>query len=204
MKSAGDEVTTARRYRMTARAEAAAATGERILDAAVEAFWEVPGGVLSLDDIADRAGVSVQTIIRRFGGREGLLAAAGRREAEKVGAERGEAPVGDTPGAVRNLVRHYEDYGDRVLRLLAEEDRSPALREITDGGRALHRDWCRRVFSPALDGLTGVARERRLAQLVAVCDVQTWKLLRREFGLSLRQTELALIELLTPLTEGTQ
>ena len=32
-----------RPYRMAARAESAAATGERILDAAVEVFWELPG-----------------------------------------------------------------------------------------------------------------------------------------------------------------
>jgi hypothetical protein len=47
-----------------------------------------------------------------------------------------------------------------------------------------------------------VERARRLAQLVAVCDVYTWKLLRRDAALSRRQTELAVIELLQPLTEG--
>jgi len=36
---------------------------------------------------------------------------------------------------------------------------------------------------------------------VAVCDVYTWKLLRRDAGLSRRQTERALVELLEPLTE---
>jgi hypothetical protein len=35
-----------------------------------------------------------------------------------------------------------------------------------------------------------------------VCDVYTWKLLRRDAGLSRRQTELALLELLGPLLEG--
>ena len=37
---------------------------------------------------------------------------------------------------------------------------------------------------------------------VAVCDVYTWKLLRRDAGLSRRQTELALFELLEPMLEG--
>jgi hypothetical protein len=36
-----------------------------------------------------------------------------------------------------------------------------------------------------------------------VTDVLTWKLLRRDRGLSRRQTELALRELLAPLTGGT-
>jgi hypothetical protein len=38
-----------------------------------------------------------------------------------------------------------------------------------------------------------------LAQLVAVCDVYTWKLLRRQSGLSRRQTEQAVVELVNSL-----
>ncbi|MFL5893070.1 MAG: TetR/AcrR family transcriptional regulator [Solirubrobacterales bacterium] len=196
------EVAPRRPYRMAARAEAAAATGERILDAAVEAFWEMPGEQMSLEEVARRAGVSVQTVIRRFGGRAGLMAAAGEREAARVSEQRGLAPVGDAPGAVRILVDHYEETGDRVLKMLAEEPRVPELRELADRGRELHRQWCARVFAPALNGLGGVDRQRRLAQLVAICDVYTWKLLRRDGGLSRRQTELAMVELLEPVLEG--
>ena len=191
-----------RPYRMVARAESAAATGERILDAAVDVFWELPGEQLSLDEVARRAGVAVQTVIRRFGGRDGLFAAAAERELERVGRQRDEAPVGDPRGAVRVLVDHYEAMGDRVLRLLADEERLPSLRAIADRGRVLHRDWCARVFAPALEGRVGVQRRRRLAQLVVICDVYSWKLLRRDAGLSRRQTELALVELLEPLLKG--
>jgi AcrR family transcriptional regulator len=187
-----------RPYRMVARAEAAAATGERILDAAVEVFWELPSDQISLDEVARRAGVTVQTVIRRFGGRDGLLAAAAEREAERVGRQRDEAPVDDPAGAVHVLVDHYEAMGDRVLRLVAEEVRVPRLREIADRGRLLHREWCARVFAPALAGVEG---RRRLAQLVAICDVYTWTLLRRDAGLSRRETELALVEMLQPLLE---
>jgi hypothetical protein len=100
------------------------------------------------------------------------------------------------------LVEHYETLGDRVLKMLAEEDRVVGLREIADRGRALHREWCDRVFAPALSGLSSRDRVRRLAQLVALCDVYTWKLLRRQAALSRRETELALIELVSPLVEG--
>jgi AcrR family transcriptional regulator len=186
---------------MVARAESTAATGERILDAAVEAFWERPTDQVSLEEVARRAGVTVQTVIRRFGGREGLFTAAGEREAERVRQQREQAPVGDVHGAVRVLVDHYEELGERVLRMLSEERRLPGLREIADRGRALHRQWCARVFAPALAARGGVECERRLAQLVAVCDVYTWKLLRLDCGLSRRQTELALVELLQPLLE---
>ena len=193
-----------RSYTMTARAESAALTGERILDAAVELFWERPTDRLSLDDVASRADVSVQTVIRRFGGKEGLLVAAVEREGQRVGAQRGTAPVGDVAGAVRVLVDHYEEMGDAVLAMLAAEPQVPGLVPIIDRGREVHREWCRRVFAPALQGRRGVDRARLLAQLAAVCDVQTWKLLRRDCRLSRRQVELALVELLEPLMEGSR
>jgi AcrR family transcriptional regulator len=185
-------------YRMVARADAAAATAERILDAAVEVFWEGPDEPVSLDEVARRAGVTVQTVIRRFGGRDGLFVAAAEREAERVRSQRDEAPVGDAAGAVRVLLDHYEAMGDRVMRLLAEEDRVPALREITDRGRMLHREWCAAVFAPALEHCTGPERRRRLAQLVAICDVYTWKLLRRDLRLSRSET----IRTMTALVRG--
>jgi AcrR family transcriptional regulator len=168
-----------RPYRMTARAAAAAATGERILDAAAEVFYDK--GDLALDDVAARAGVTVQTVIRR------------------VRDQRDTAAVGDVPAAVRVLADHYEEMGDRVLALLALEDRSAAAAQVVGQGRLLHRAWCERVLAPALAGLDEAARARRLAQLVAVTDVYTWKLLRRDAGLSRDDVELALRELLDPL-----
>ena len=115
--------------------------------------------------------------------------------------ERDAAPVGDVAAAVAVLVEHYEVTGDRVLKMLAEEERIANLSEIVAGGQALHRDWCAKVFAPALARLADVERRRRLAQLVAVCDVYTWKLLRRDAGLSRNQTDLALVELLNPMLE---
>jgi AcrR family transcriptional regulator len=191
-----------RPYKMVARAQAAAETRERILDAAVELFWDSPAEPVALEDVAGRAGVAVQTVIRRFGGREGLFAAAAEREMSRTRSQRDEAPVGDVPGAVRVLLDHYEAMGDRVGRLLAEEQRSPVLRDVAERGRELHREWCARVFTPALARVSGSERRRRLAQLVAICDFYTWKLLRCDSGLSRRQTELALVELLAPLTQA--
>ena len=196
------ELVGVRPYRMGVRAEVTEETGERILDAAAMVFWERPSDQISLEEVSLRAGVSVRTVIRRFGGKEGLLAAGVARELQRTRSERDEAPVGDPAAAVAVLVGHYEVTGDRVLKLLAEEGHLSSLSEIVDMGRALHRDWCARVFAPALAGLGGVERQRRLAQFVAVCDVYTWKLLRRDAGLSRRQTELALVELLNPMVEG--
>lgn len=180
---------------MTARAEAAAATADRILDAAVELYYERPSDQIGLDDVARRAGVAPQTVIRRFGGKQGVLTAAAERESARVRAQRDQAPAGDVDAAVRVLVDHYEELGDRVMRLLADEQRDPAIASILEHGRRAHVEWCERVFAPALRPLRGARRERRLAQVVAACDVYTWKLLRRDRGLSRRQTETAIAEL---------
>jgi AcrR family transcriptional regulator len=191
-----------RPYRMGARADAAQATAERILDATIAVFWERPTDDISLVEIARRAGTTKQTVLRRFRSKDLLFAAAAERAFAQTQAERGDVAVGDLDDAVRVLVAHYERLGDGVLRLLAEEGRNPVLREIVGRGRAAHVEWCERAFAPALDPLAGAVRARRLAQLVAVCDVYMWKLLRRDCGLSRRQTELGLRELLAPLTEG--
>lgn len=184
---------------MKTRGESATATGERILDAAVAAFWERPVADISLEEVARRAEVSLQTVIRHFGNKEGLFAAAGEREFEHISRQRDEAPVGDVGEAVRILLNHYEELGEAVLRLLAEENRLPALREMADRGRAYHALWCARVFAPALSGLRESDQPRRLAEFVAITDVLMWKLLRHDRGLSRLQTELAMRELIEPL-----
>jgi AcrR family transcriptional regulator len=192
-----------REYRMGARAEAARITGERIIDALVSLYLTQPLEQIRLADVAERAGVTVQTVIRRFGNKAGLVAAAVQRVSQHVARQRGQVAPGDLPGAVSNLLDHYEQLGDLALKQLADETSVPEIGSLADLGRELHRRWCATVFAPVLERLTGAERRRRLAQLVAICDVYTWKLLRRDAGLSRAQTELALIEMLAPLTQET-
>jgi AcrR family transcriptional regulator len=193
------KVAARRAYRMTARARAAAATGERILSTATEVFLGRPYEQVSLDDVAREAGVTVQTVLRRFGSKEDLVAAAAEVGIERVRAARARAPIGDLAGAVRNLVDHYEEWGARVLRMLAQEESVPPFRKVTEAGRRLHRAWVERTFAPWLR-ISGGVRAQRLAQLVAVTDVYVWKLLRRDQGLSRSATERTLLELLQLIT----
>jgi AcrR family transcriptional regulator len=199
MKDARSETPHKRPYRMRARAEAAAETGRRILEATIELHRERFFDQVSLEDIAGRAGVTVQTVIRRFGNKERLIEAAAEEGKRQVIRQRDQAPIGDVEGAVENLVDHYEEWGESALRLLAQEERVAAFREVTDEGRALHYEWVERTFAPLLAGRTGTARQRLLAELVAVCDVYFWKLLRRDMGLSREQTELAIRETILAL-----
>ncbi|MVQ51206.1 TetR family transcriptional regulator [Nocardioides sp. MAH-18] len=176
-----------RRYTMTARAEAVGRTRERLLDAAVTLAETRLVSQISLDDIAAEAGVSVQTLLRHFGSRAGLIDAARQHALATVGEER-RTPVGDPDAAVRTVLQHYERRGDTVLSMLAQEHADAATKEVTDAGRAFHRSWVVAVFEPLLPS-PGPAREELVDLLAVATDVYTWKLLRRDRGLSLAATE---------------
>jgi AcrR family transcriptional regulator len=195
----GVESKPKRPYRMRARAEAAEQTRQRVLQAFVELSMERWLDQISLEDVATRAGVSLQTVFRRFGSKDGLLAAVGEEEGPRVEAQRAQAPVGDVAGEISTLFDHYEEMGDLVLRLLAQEERYPPIRAQTDRGRMLHREWVSRTFAPLLAGTAGAERERLQAQLIAITDVYVWKLLRRDLKLERPQAELALREMIAGL-----
>lgn len=188
-----------RPYRMAARAQATEATREKILDAVEVAFEELLFDEITLAAIAKRAGVSVQTILRHFDNRDGLFMASLLHTGSKMAPDRSVLPVGDVEEIVGVLVDHYERFGNRILRSLAQEEREPTLRMLTDLGRQFHLEWCKQAFAPALKGLRGAKRERRIAQFATGTDIYVWKLLRRDRGLSQAQTKLAMRELLDPL-----
>jgi AcrR family transcriptional regulator len=188
-----------RPYRMRARAEAAALTHRRILEATMDLLAERFFDDITLDAVAQRAGVTVRTVMRRFGSRQLLLVAAFGEAGREINAARDEAPVGDVEGAVRNVVDHYEQWGDFVLMYLAQEGRVAMFHLVAEFGRGYHRTWVERVFASALEQRSGASRDRLVAQLMAVCDIYTWKILRRDRRLSRRQTEVAMIELIDAL-----
>jgi AcrR family transcriptional regulator len=172
-----------RPYRQTSRAAAAEATGERILAAFRERLERGWFEEIRLDDIARDAGVTVQTVIRRFGGKEGLLDVAAERFGEAVELRRDVEP-GNVLAAVAAVIRDYEASGDLVMRMLAQEDRYPAIRRITDIGRASHRRWAGLVFAPWLGEAPPGRRESMLDALVVALDIYQWKLVRRDMGRS--------------------
>jgi AcrR family transcriptional regulator len=182
---------------MVARAESAAATRERILAAAWRRFADLPYEEVRIADVAADAGVTAQTVHSRLGTKDQLFVAAWRWAIGPEGARRNRAPVGDVRAAIRILYDSYELQGDASLRLLAEEDRIPAIREMTDAGRDWHRGWVERTFAPLLRGSRGAARERRVTALVVATDILVWKLLRREMGLDRATAERIVIEMVT-------
>jgi AcrR family transcriptional regulator len=184
---------------MATRAAATEATRERILDAACDAFLASWYEEVTLREVAAAADVALQTVVNHFGTKEALYGAAVERISGAIEARRYDVEPGEVEGAVAALVDDYDRTGDFMLRMLAEEGRVAVVEPGLARGRRGHEDWVAHVFPRALRGLRGGARQRRLAQLVAVTDVYTWKLLRRDKGLSRDQTVLAVCELVDAL-----
>lgn len=192
---------TKRSYRGTAQAEVAALTRQRIMASALrlyEAHWM---DQVTLQRIADEAGVTVQTILRHFASKEGLELAVAATLRETTQSERDDVAAGDLAGALAYLVEHYESVGDRMIRLLAQEERYPPLKELMAGGRALHHNWVSRVFSPLIEAEP--AQQLRIAQLTAICDVYVWKLLRRDLGLNTEEYRAALHDMIVAVINAT-
>jgi AcrR family transcriptional regulator len=187
---------------MKSRAVTTAETGQRLIRAAMDLFGERLYDQVSLQEVAQRAGVTFQTVMRRFESKEKLFAAAADVGRAQVLSQRNEAPVGDARRAVKSLVEEYERLGDMMIRFVAQEERVPAIRDVTIAGRALHREWVERTFAPTLERSRGNARRLRVALLITATDLAVWKLLRRDLGLSKPETERAMSKLLAAAIEG--
>lgn len=166
-------------YRQGARAEAAERTRGAILMAVFDLSATVPIASITLQDVAASAGVTVQTVLRRFGSRDGLIEQTLGHFAQSVRDQRLVAP-GDPRAAVDVVIEHYEEYGDRMLLLLGQESTDPLALRITEQGRRLHDEWVAAAFTPRSE------QEHRL--LVVATDLYTWKLLRRDRGLNATRT----------------
>lgn len=183
---------------MGARAKSVEKTGERILDAALERFSQMTFDQVTLSDIAEDAGLSVQTVIRRFGSKEELFTTLGERESVRIRAEREPLNPQDVSieSAVESLVGHYERDGEMVLNFLAQESRFPLIAEAVSTGRKEHERWVEEHFPSVFAGTRDAERKRRLEAAIAATDLYVWKLLRLDRGLSRSETEKTIVTLL--------
>ena len=194
--------TPKRPYRMTARAEATEATGNAILDAALAAFERLPFEQVTLKDVAAQSGVTVQTVLRRYGSKELLFEAMAQRERVRITTARAVPEDADLEAALGALIDHYEEDGDVVLHLVAQEHHSALVQEVVQDGRRIHRVWVERHCGAALAGAHGQERERRIHAAIAATDLSTWQLLRRDLGLERGEVEATMITLLNGMEKS--
>jgi AcrR family transcriptional regulator len=186
---------TRRAYSMAVRGQKAAATRDRILDATQRLFTD-PTSSLTLEQIAAESGVSVQTVLRAFGSKPDLLLAAIGTLRSTEQREVDDPPV-TTAEAVTRLFDDYEQIGNRVIRMLAEEHRVPGFVQVAAEGRARHRAWVEAAFAAQLTPFRGRQRVEVVTALVAATDVYLWQLLRRDLGLGRSTAEAVTNRLVT-------
>jgi len=180
-----------RPYRQRARAAAAENLRQRIVTAFNDLLLSRWIDEITLDEVAASVGTTRQTVIRLFGGKDGLLEAV----MDLVRAEA--VPRISTPAdssarsALKALITHYESVGDVLVRFLAQEERHSALRPLLAQGRREHRAWVAQRFGSMQSGLSELEKERQITRLIVATDIYTWKLLRRDFRKS--QDEVLLL-----------
>ena len=189
-----------RRYVMTARTAKAAATRERIRSGAVELYCGRAIEDFTLEEVAHRAGTTVQTVLRAFGSKENLLFAA-LSELAASGAGLKPSPPGDIRAAVAAIFDVYEAMGDFVVQRLGDEHRRPAFKPLLDQGRKNHRDWLRIVFAPQLLDRHGADWAQLFSALDVATDVYVWRLLRRDQGLSRPAAEAVVRRMIRSMTQ---
>ena len=185
-------MTDARNYTKVTRAASEEATRPALLEAATEVFFDGAWHTTSLDAIAGRAGTTKQTLLRHFGSKDGLLEAGYLRSFDVVRAQRLSAPTDDIAGAVDNLLDHYEEHGERALRIATLGADLPVA-DIAPAARQFHYDWVEHAFGGWLGRLRGRERRRVRAALIVACDVHAWSILAHDRGLPRAEVRATLV-----------
>jgi AcrR family transcriptional regulator len=195
-----------RAYDMTQRAQATAETAERIASSTEALLASGPIADVTLQAIARGADVTVQTVLRHMGSREGCFDAVRERLKARIDAQRGHTRAGDVDGALDGLLTHYEAEGRLILNLVAQDTTDAFSHEAAEKGRAYHRAWVEHCFGPQLP-----KRERApiVDALVVATDLSVWKLLRLDLRRSVAATKATMARLVravlttTPQSERT-
>ncbi len=171
-----------RKYDMGTRQQAKTATRDAIINAAIDTFMAERSFAITLPAVAERADVTVKTVLRHFGSRDALVEAAWTQAYDEVMAER-VPPPDDLPGALDVLIAHYEHRGEIALAMLGADENDVRAQRMNNAGRLAHREWVEKVFANRLPEQTA-ARLRMVDVLVVATDVYAWKLLRLDRALS--------------------
>jgi AcrR family transcriptional regulator len=142
----------------TSRAERAATTRGKLLDAAVQLFLDKPYDEVSVHDLADAAGVAYGLVAHHFGNKRGIHVEAIRQIAHRLA--QGSPPPGPAGTRIRHLIRgHFASIRQNpaaYLGLMLSAD--PDSRAIIDSGKQL--------AIQAVGEILGLAPERPTVRLV--------------------------------------
>lgn len=189
-----------RTYDMSRRSQKAEQTSQNIVAATEWLLTEKSLEEITLNNIAQKAGVTVQTVLRHMESRDGCLHAVADRVSSRIDKQRGSTEPGNIPVIIESLIEHYEKEGKLVLNILAQEHKGDSFASsFTTEGRAYHRKWVERCFGPQLSEKGSEV----IDGIVAVTDVYTWKLLRLDLGRSRDHTKKIILNMVKKILEVT-
>ena len=190
----------ARSYSSPLRAEQAAATRDRIVDATVALLRDGDPSAFGMRDVAERAGVSVRTVYRCFPTKDDLIAGVLAAINERLLAAAGEPPA--TADAV------VEGVGTVVPAIFALEPLYQAL-FATAAGREAHRGTgaerlsaMEAAFAEDLADLPAEQTRRFAAALHLVTSSRSVFFLKDYAGLDVADTAVTIEWMVSALVAG--
>jgi AcrR family transcriptional regulator len=171
-------------YRSELRAQQAAATRTRILDATLRVMARGIASV-SMPAVAREAGVSVPTVYRHFGSKEHLLAAIYPHVARRVGLDKVPDPVtlDDLRDGVRTVFEKVDSYSD-LERAAVASPGADVTRHLTMPQRLARLSRLADSVQPRLAKADRDRITRLLAVLTASSSLRMW---RDHLGVSVEQ-----------------
>ena len=187
------------------------ASVDRVLEAAEGLIREDAFHTATMDELAAAAGVSRATVFNRFGTKLGVLQALYARclESPEMEAIQKAMAIEDPVAALEALIdagcEMWEEHGfiqEQLQAIVVLEPEAGALvEEQRNEQRADLRDLTRRLARA--DRLRpGLGEARVTATLHMLTSLESFLWLRREHGLSLRQTREIIMELARTLLHG--
>lgn len=182
------KLTETRSYSMEKRTESANLTEKKILKGLFDTWLENSLHDITLDKVAQRSGVTVRTILRKFGSKEGLFDAALKGDIGEMASRKNRTEAGNLESIMDTLMEEYEATGKAGIRTLALEHELTQAAELIAKGRRVHWAWCARVFAPYMIGLDAENQHQMVGALYVETDINCWKLLRIDFSFSEAET----------------
>ncbi|MCC5954332.1 MAG: TetR/AcrR family transcriptional regulator [Acidimicrobiia bacterium] len=190
-----------RSYESPLRAQQAAATAERIVEAAAELVVSRPGEHLTMAGIAEHAGVALRTVYRHFPSRDDLIEAMGNRVRRGLGLEGMPRPtsVDELRTIQRSVVRAaLADEPFQRAKLLSPEERQLSLVEAEE-----RLAWVRRALEADVAGADEWEVRRLVALVRVLFATRTYFQLLDVGGVSPEEAEECLDWALLRLVEAT-
>ena len=138
-----------RKYDMTKRTNRAEKTKERIIKSTEILLATGPLAEVTLPAIAKGANITVQTVLRQMGSRDGCLRAVANLVYERIDSQRGHTKPGDVDSAISTLIAHYETESALILNLLQQVNKGETFaKNAAERGQIYHRKWVEDSFEP--------------------------------------------------------